>query len=131
MVSLKKLLVISSCILLAACAQKFDPVEHSRVVDVRHRVDQALKHNLCADPVTARQLAEQIDSDVAWLVFYSQHIPKNESMERMAAEVKKTTAEFAQRYQTQQPSRVYCELKLKNISAQITVIQQTNARRAR
>jgi len=132
MVLLKKLLVVSS-IVLTACAVKFDPVEHSRMVDVRHRVNQAQKEQHCADPKLARVQAENLDSDATWLLFYTQYIPNNESAERMAAELKKTTADFAQRYQdtNKPPSKIFCELRLKNIATQIEIIQRTNARRPR
>ena len=132
MVLLKKLLVVSS-ILLTACVVKFDPVEHSRMVDVRHRVYQAQNEQHCSDPKLARYSAENIDSDATWLVFYTQYIPNNESAERMAVELKKTTADFANRYQdpAHPPSKIFCELKLKNIAAQIEIIQRTNARRPR
>ena len=43
-----------------------------------------------------------------------------------------TTDDFARRYsQPTAPSRVFCELKLKNILTQIETIQHTNARRPR
>ena len=132
MALLKKLLVVSS-IALTACAVKFDPVEHSRMVDVQHRVHQAQQNQHCADPKLAKYQAENLDSDAEWLVLYTQYIPNNESAERMAAELKKTTADFAQRYRDTEktPSKVFCELRLKNISTQIEIIQRTNARRPR
>ena len=132
MALLKKLLVVSS-IALTACAVKFDPVEHSRMVDVRHRVYQALTEQHCADPKMAKYQAENLDSDATWLLFYTQYIPNNESAEKMAVELKNTTADFAKRYQdtTKPPSKVFCELRLKNIATQIEIIQRTNARRPR
>jgi hypothetical protein len=132
MVLLKKLLIVSS-VALTACAVKFDPVEHSRMVDVRHRVYQALNEQHCADPKMARYQAETLDSDATWLLFYTQYIPNNESAERMATELKNTTSDFAKRYQdtSKPPSKVFCELRLKNIATQIEIIQRTNARRPR
>ena len=132
MALLKKLLVVSS-VLLTACVVKFDPVEHSRMVDVRHRVQQAQHNQHCADPKLAKYQAENLDSDAAWLVLYTQYIPNNESAERMAVELKKTTADFAQRYRDTEkpPSKIFCELRLKNIATQIEIIQRTNARRPR
>jgi hypothetical protein len=132
MALLKKLLIVSS-IVLTACAVKFDPVEHSRMVDVRHRVYQAQTEQHCADPKMARYQAESLDHDAAWLLFYTQYIPNNNSAEKMATELKKTTADFAQRYRDTEkpPSKVFCELRLKNIATQIEIIQRTNARRPR
>ena len=132
MVLLKKLLIVSS-VALTACAVKFDPVEHSRMVDVRHRVYQAQTEQHCADPKMARYQAETLDSDATWLLFYTQYIPNNESAERMATELKNTTTDFAKRYQdtTKPPSKIFCELRLKNIATQIEIIQRTNARRPR
>ena len=132
MVLLKTLLIVSS-IALTACAVKFDPAEHSRMVDVRHRVYQAQTEQHCADPKMAKYQAESLDSDATWLLFYTQYIPNNESAERMATELKNTTADFAKRYQdtTRPPSKVFCELRLKNIATQIEIIQRTNARRPR
>lgn len=132
MVLLKKLLVVSS-VLLTACAVKFDPVEHSRMVDVRHRVYQAQTEQHCTDPKLARLQAENIDSDATWLLFYTQYIPNNESAEKMAVELKNTTADFAKRYRDTEkvPSKIFCELRLKNIATQIEIIQRTNARRPR
>ena len=129
---LKKLLVVSS-IALTACAVKFDPVEHSRMVDVRHRVHQALNEQHCADPKLAKFQSENLDSDATWLLFYTQYIPNNTSAENMATELKKTTNDFAKRYRDTEktPSKVFCELRLKNIATQIEIIQRTNARRPR
>jgi hypothetical protein len=131
--ALLKSTLLSSLILLTACAVKFDPVEHSRMVDVRHRVYQALNEQHCADPKMARYQAESLDSDATWLLFYTQYIPNNNSAEKMAVELKNTTADFAKRYQdtTKPPSKVFCELRLKNIATQIEIIQRTNARRPR
>ena len=132
MALLKKLLVVSS-ILLTACAVKFDPVEHSRMVDVRHRVYQAQNEQHCSDPKLAKYQAENLDSDATWLLFYTQYIPNNTSAEKMATELKKTTADFVKRYRDTEktPSKVFCELRLKNIATQIEIIQRTNARRPR
>jgi len=132
MALLKKLLVVSS-IALTACAVKFDPVEHSRMVDVRHSVYVAQTEQHCADPKLARYSAENIDSDATWLLFYTQYIPNNDSAEKMAVELKNTTADFAKRYRDtdRAPSKVFCELRLKNIATQIEIIQRTNARRPR
>ena len=131
--ALLKSTLLRSLILLTACAVKFDPVEHSRMVDVRHRVYQALNEQHCADPKMARYQAESLDSDATWLLFYTQYIPNNNSAEKMAVELKNTTADFAKRYQdtTKPPSKVFCELRLKNIATQIEIIQRTNARRPR
>jgi hypothetical protein len=132
MVLLKSIL-LSSLVFLTACAVKFDPVEHSRMVDVRHRVYQAQTEQHCADPKMAKYQAESLDSDATWLLFYSQYIPNNQSVEKMAVELKNTTADFAKRYQdtSKPPSKVFCELRLKNIATQIEIIQRTNARRPR
>jgi hypothetical protein len=132
MALLKKLLIVSS-VVLTACAVKFDPVEHSRMVDVRHRVYQSLNEQHCADPKLARYQAENLDSDATWLLFYTQYIPNNTSAENMATELKKTTNDFVKRYRDTEktPSKVFCELRLKNIATQIEIIQRTNARRPR
>ena len=131
--ALLKSILLSSLVLLTACAVKFDPVEHSRMVDVRHRVYQALNEQHCSDPKLARYQAENLDSDATWLLFYTQYIPNNDSAEKMAAELKNTTADFARRYRDTEktPSKVFCELRLKNIATQIEIIQRTNARRPR
>jgi hypothetical protein len=131
--ALLKSILLSSLILLTACAVKFDPVEHSRMVDVRHRVYQALNEQHCSDPKLARYQAENLDSDATWLLFYTQYIPNNDSAEKMAVELKNTTADFAKRYRNTEktPSKVFCELRLKNIATQIEIIQRTNARRPR
>jgi outer membrane biogenesis lipoprotein LolB len=132
MVLLKSIL-LSSLIFLTACAVKFDPAEHSRMVDVRHRVHQAQIEQHCANPKIAMYTAENLDSDATWLLFYTQYIPNNDSAEKMATELKKTTADFAKRYRDTEkpPSKVFCELRLKNIATQIEIIQRTNARRPR
>jgi hypothetical protein len=131
--ALLKSILLSSLVFLTACAVKFDPVEHSRMVDVRHRVHQAQTEQHCSDPKLAKYQAESLDNDATWLVFYTQYIPNNDSAEKMAVELKKTTADFARRYRDTEktPSKVFCELRLKNIATQIEIIQRTNARRPR
>jgi hypothetical protein len=66
-------------------------------------------------------------------LFYTQYIPNNDSAEKMATELKKTTTDFVKRYRDTEktPSKVFCELRLKNIATQIEIIQRTNARRPR
>ena len=131
--ALLKSILLSSLVFLTACAVKFDPVEHSRMVDVRHRVYQAQTEQHCSDTKLARYTAESLDSDATWLLFYTQYIPNNESAEKMAVELKNTTADFAKRYHDTEktPSKIFCELRLKNIATQIEIIQRTNARRPR
>ena len=131
--ALLKSILLSGVVVLTACAVKFDPVEHSRMVDVRHRVYQALNEQHCSDPKLARYQAENLDSDATWLLFYTQYIPNNNSAEKMATELKKTTTDFVKRYRDTEktPSKVFCELRLKNIATQIEIIQRTNARRPR
>lgn len=131
MVLSKKLLLLASAFLVA-CAAKFDPVEHGRLVEVRHHAAEALERSYCSVPEQAKHTAQKLDSDAGWLLFYSQYTPKNESMQTMSAELKKITHDFAQRYQqSTAPSRVFCELKLKNIVTVVDVMQRTNARRTR
>lgn len=125
----KSTLLIS--LLLAGCAVKFDPVEHSRLVDIRHRVETATHDHHCKQPELARATADQLHRDSRWLLIYSQHIPNNSSLEKMSQELVKTTEEFAGRYRSATPSVIYCDLKLKNIAQQIEIIQRTNARRPR
>lgn len=129
----QKLLTVVSALALGACAVKFDPVEHSRLVDVRWAIHQAIQDNHCADHTLARETARRVNQDATWLQFYSQHIPNNGSLQVMATELHKTTEDFARRYQKDAPppSRVFCELRLKNIMTQIETIQSTNARRPR
>lgn len=128
----QKLLIVISSTLLASCAVKFDPVEHSRLVEIRYTTHQAISHKHCADAALAKNSAERINNDAIWLQFYAEHIPNNKSLQIMAAELHKTTDDFARRYsQPTAPSRVFCELKLKNILTQIETIQHTNARRPR
>lgn len=132
MPQLKKLLLLSSALLLTACAVKFDPVEHNHIVDVRLRVYDAQQNQLCNEFNTAKYTAEALDSDATRLVFYSQYIANNDLTEKMATELKKTTGEFANRYRNLPvPTKGYCELKLKNIATQVEVIQRANARRPR
>jgi hypothetical protein len=131
--ALLKSILLSSLVFLTACAVKFDPVEHSRMIDVRHRVHQAQTEQHCLDPKMAKYQAESLDSDATWLLFYTQYIPNNQSAEKMAVELKNTTTDFARRYRDTEkfPSKVFCELRLKNIATQIEIIQRTNARRPR
>lgn len=129
MVSSKSILLVS--LLLAGCAVKFDPVEHSKLIDIRHRVDVATRDHHCRQSDLAKATAEQVHRDSIWLLMYSQHIPNNSSLEKMSTELVKTAEEFAGRYRGSPPSTVYCELKLKNIAQQVEIIQRTNARRPR
>ena len=93
---------------------------------------EAQRNQLCAEFNTARYTAENLDSDASWLVFYTQFIKNNDLTEKMATELKNTTSEFANRYRNPPvPTKVYCELKLKNIAVQVEVIQRANARRPR
>lgn len=133
MASLKNTLAISTLVFLTACAVKFDPVEYGRMVDINYTVQRAIQNDVCKDPKQAQYTAELIDDDATWLMIYTRHIPGNTNTANMATELKNTTSEFAKRYQTAttSPSKIYCDLKLKNLATQIEIIQQTNARRAR
>lgn len=130
MASSKNILLVS-LLFVAGCAVKFDPVEHSRIVDVRHRVDVAIHDHHCRSAEQAKNTAHALHSDATWLAFYSQHIPNNDSLQKMSQDLVKTTEEFANRYKVTPPSTIYCDLKLKNILTQIEIIQRTNSRRPR
>lgn len=132
MASWKNISLAVSVLALSACATKFDPVEHGKIVDIHHRLQQAQTQNLCQDPGTARALAHELKRDVDWFAMYAQYIPNNENIEKMAKEMAKSADEFATRYNSgTTPSRIYCELKIKTLNSQIDIIQRTNARRPR
>lgn len=131
MVSLARTLAIS--LLLTGCVVRFDPIEHARVVDIHHKIARATAEHHCSDPAIMRATSLALARDAEWLTLYSTHIPNNDSMQVMAAEFAKGTADLASRYEANRPppSRTFCELRLKNLNTQIEVIQRTNARRPR
>jgi hypothetical protein len=131
MVSIKSTLLISSIVFLTACAAKFDSAEYSRMVDIRQDVLTAQQEHHCRDPQQARVTADRINKNAQWLMLYSAYIPSNSTTVTMLTEFKATTAGLAERYQSQPPSQIFCELKLKNIADQIDIIQRTTARRPR
>lgn len=132
MVSLKKLLVVSSAIILTACAARWDNADYSRVVDLRHTVSVAQREQVCVNPDRARVIADRIEKDAHWLMLYSDYLPNNEPGQKMSLALYNTAAEFSKRYQSNTaPSKVYCELKLATLIKQIEVIQKTHAGRPR
>ena len=126
-------LVVLSGIFLAGCAVKFDPVEHARIVDIHFNIQQAISTNQCSYPVSMAETARTIARDADWLALYVQHVPNNQSLQTMSTEFAKGSQDLAARYEPSKPppSKIFCELRLKNLNTQIEVIQRTNARRPR
>lgn len=128
---LKKLLLVSSAVVLTACAARWDNADYSRVVDIRHTVSVAQRERVCERPAQAQTVANAIEQDAHWLMLYSDYLPNNEPGQQMALGLYNTAAEFSKRYEGAPPSKVYCELKLKTLAAQIEAIQRTHAGRPR
>lgn len=132
MALLKKLLVVSSIIILTACAARWDNADYSRVVDLRHTVSVAQREQVCTNPERARIVADAVEKDAHWLMLYSDYLPNNEPGQKMSLALYNTAAEFSKRYQSSPvPSKVYCDLKLATLSKQIEVVQKTHAGRPR
>lgn len=131
MALLKNILLTSSLVILTACAAKWDNVDYSRIVDIRHTVAVAQREKVCENPRQAQTVADALESDAYWLMLYSDYLPNNAPNQTMSTALYNTAAEFSKRYQGTPPSKVYCELKLKTLTQQIEIIQRTNARRPR
>ena len=131
MPQLKKLLLLSSIAILSACAAKWDNADYSRIVDIRHTVAVAQRERVCEHPAQARTVADAIERDAHWFMLYSDYLPNNEPGQKMAVGLYNTAAEFSKRYQDTPPSKVYCELKLKTLAAQVEAMQRTHAGRPR
>ena len=129
---LKKLLLLSSLAILTACAAKWDNADYSRVVDIRHTVAVAQREQVCAKPAQAQTVADAIERDAHWLLLYSDYLPDNGPGQKMALALYNTSAEFSKRYHSDTvPSKIYCELKLKTLAAQVETMQKTHAGRPR
>jgi hypothetical protein len=120
-------LVILMLILLAGCAAKFDTNEYSRMVDIRHALDESR----CANDADARVMSTEIKNYLKWLSIYSQHLPDNANTQTMISAMKNTADEFAERAARSGSSVVYCRLKVRTMTDQIDSILKTTGRRSR
>jgi hypothetical protein len=120
-------LVILFLIMLAGCAARFDTNEYSRMVDMRH----ALLESRCANVSDVRAMSRTIQTDISWLVIYSQHLPNNDNTVAMLAAVKKTADEFSDRSAKADFSVAYCRIKVRTLQDQIDIILKNTANRPR
>lgn len=131
MAQLKNTLLITSILLLAACAAPFDNNEYSRMVEMRYTVDTAIEQKTCEQPTQMKLVSEKLQADARWWLIYSRYLPKNDLTVTMADALGAVTKEMAVRYQGPAPSTMYCNLKLKNIRDQLEIVLKTTAGRPR
>jgi len=114
-------------VLIAGCAATFDNNEYSRLVDIRH----SLQENRCADIASAQQMAKTVSDTTQWLQIYSQHLPNNKNTINMLAAFAEGAQAFSKSYDSGTPSAAFCRLKVRNLHDQLDIMLATTARRPR
>ena len=115
-----KTLVLALAFLLSGCSTVVswipsfnDPNQSARITDVRLAVDSLD----CARSQHVQALA--IQRELRWFELYSQTAGlRHQDVLRVIAPMQATVAEFATRTQTQDASRVYCDIKKRVLQEQ-------------
>lgn len=118
--------IIMITVVLTSCAtigqwipSRWDANQSARITDIQ----QAIESVNCGVP-QALQVAT-IDSHVSWLMIYTtSRGTSHQDVIQLITPLHSTVTEWLTRARTQEPSRVYCELKL-------TVLKQQALRAAR
>ena len=131
---MKRLSVVAVVVLLSACAfpSKFDSNEQARITDiVTWTVDEKA---VCENANRAFLVARDVDDHARWLVIYGGSIPDNDALTTMYVRLREISRDMVKRYgqgPDKDPSRTYCELKVKNINRAAKTMLDVSGRRPR
>ena len=132
---MKTIAVVCSALLLTGCAlfpSQFDSNEQARITDiVVLTVDEKAT---CENASRAYLVAKDVDEHARWLVIYGGSLPDNDKLTSGYVKLREISRDMVKRYSQgpdKDPSRVYCESKIKSMNRAAQTLLQASGRRPR
>ena len=132
---MKTIAMVFSAVLLTGCAlfpSQFDSNEQARITDiVAWTVDEKAT---CENPSRAYLVARDVDEHARWLVIYGGSLPDNEKLTAGYVKLREISRDMVKRYgqgPDKDPSRVYCESKIKSMNRAAQTLLDVSGRRPR
>ena len=72
---------------------------------------------VCNDPDKVRPIVGEMKAAAEYLYTYTRYLPGNEETNEVADIIRENITEMRNRYNKQNPSKTYCELKLRTLVA--------------
>ena len=132
---MKTIAVVCSAMLLTGCAlfpSQFDSNEQARITDiVAWTVDEKAT---CENASRAYLVAKDVDEHARWLVIYGGSLPDNDKLTAGYVKLREISRDMVKRYgqgPDKDPSRVYCESKIKSMNRAAQTLLEASGRRPR
>lgn len=132
---MKTIAVVCSAMLLTSCAlfpSQFDSNEQARITDiVAWTVDEKAT---CENASRAYLVAKDVDEHARWLVIYGGSLPDNDKLTAGYVKLREISRDMVKRYDQgpdKDPSRVYCESKIKTMNRAAQTLLEASGRRPR
>ena len=132
---MKSVSVIFASVMLSGCAlfpSQFDSNEQARITDiVVLTVDEKAT---CENPSRAYLVAKDVDDHARWLVIYGGSLPDNDKLTSGYVKLREISRDMVKRYgqgPDKDPSRLYCESKIKSMNRAAQTLLQASGRRPR
>ena len=132
---MKSVSVIFASVMLSGCAlfpSQFDSNEQARITDiVVLTVDEKAT---CENASRAYLVAKDVDEHARWLVIYGGSLPDNDKLTSGYVKLREISRDMVKRYgqgPDKDPSRVYCESKIKTMNRAAQTLLEASGRRPR
>lgn len=118
---MRKLITIIGVLLLTGCAgivskipSFWDDNQSARIIDVRLAVER-----IDCGSDTVKQQVGLVRDNLLWFELYSESKGRRQSdVMQLVMPMRETTEDMYKRYTTSQPSKAYCEIKVRILKAQ-------------
>jgi len=132
---IKLLTICSISLLVTGCVSfpsQFDSNEQARITDiVAWTADEKAT---CENASRAYLVARDVDEHARWLVIYGGSLPDNDKLTAGYVKLREISRDMVKRYSQgpdKDPSRVYCESKIKSMNRAAQTLLGVSARRPR
>jgi hypothetical protein len=109
---------------------KYDVIEHDKINNIRSSAELSIPY--CGDNDTVKVISTNLYNKSVELKNYSSTLPNNKEAGELSGMLVEVTGSMMKAYQEDKPhSKVFCELKLKNVEDSAIKIQTVIARKPR
>lgn len=127
---MKKLLLVVIASMLSGCAlvdaylmTKYDPNEYMIITEIRTQSE--LNKMACDDSNVSKFNARVLEQRTRLMVTYSEHIPRNDNVNKAATELHAMAEGLYNQYQkTPEVSKAFCQIKFDTISRSAEKMQK-------
>lgn len=127
---MKKLFLVIVVSMLSGCAvidaylmTKYDPNEYMIITEIRTQSE--MNKMACEDSSISKFNARMLEQRTRLMITYSEHIPRNDNVNKAAIELHSMTEGLYNQYQkTPEVSKAFCQIKFDTISRSAEKIQK-------